>query len=323
MTEAGGTVTRPLPVVHHDRPDEFRLGDGEPLALGVQRIVIDQIDRCIDLIRHQPDPDRTVHEMRKALKRVRAMLRLVRGEVGRFRYREENVVLRDTARRWSAVRDGAVLVTVAEELAVETEAVGEFVGRRLIGLLEERAADTRRALTADRRLHIDTLTTLLCFRARVARFPVVGDGAFPDRFDSIRPGLLRTARRTRAEMETARSLPTAHHLHQWRKRVKYLRHQVEVLEPAWEDLLGALARRLDSLGSLLGDDHDRAELGRVLATDHTLIPDERSRHRVLVAVERARIDLQAEAFALGGSVLGPSPDAIVDQIGAAWGYWRS
>ena len=106
MTELERTHA-PLPAVAPHQPAEgFRLGIGEPVALGVRRIVIEQVDRCTDLLRHEPDLDRCVHELRKALKRVRAVLRLMRGELGRFRYRQENVVIRDTARRWSPFARG-------------------------------------------------------------------------------------------------------------------------------------------------------------------------------------------------------------------------
>ncbi len=94
----------------------------------MRRIVIEQVDRCTDLLRHEPDLDRCVHEMRKALKRVRAVLRLMRGELGRFRYRQENVVIRDAARRWSPFREAAVTAGVAADLTDDTELFGEVAG---------------------------------------------------------------------------------------------------------------------------------------------------------------------------------------------------
>ena len=322
MTEAGLHVAPPRLVPHDARTEGFALGVDEPLSLGIRRIVRDEVDRCVDLIRNEPDIDETAHEMRKALKRVRAVLRLMRGELGRFRYREENVVLRDVARRWAPVRDGAVLARVATSVVTDTDVVGEVLGRRLVTTLDRRADAARAAVAADRRLHIDTLTTLLCFRARVDAFPVVGDGAFPDTFGAVRPGFARIARRASNGMATADAVPTAHHLHEWRKNVKYLRHQVEVLQPCWDDLFGAVAERLSLLGDALGDDHDLAELGTLVAGDPTLVPDERWRDRLLTAVEHRRRPLQDEALALGGTVL-RSPGTLVDLVEAAWAQARS
>ncbi len=302
-------------------PHGFRLSVDEPLALGVRRIILEQIDNCVLLLRHEPDVDRTAHQMRKALKRARAVLRLVRGELGRFRYREENVVLRDTARRWAPVRDGAVMARTASDLVADTDLLGELPSRRLVSILESRAVAARVAVSGESQIRTDTLTTLLCFRARVARHPVVGEGAFPDRFSSVRPGLSRIAGRTGNGMAAAEAHPTTIRLHEWRKSVKYLRHQVEVLGPVWEDLLDAVAGGLDDLGEVLGDDHDLAVLGNEIATDPELVPDETLRYRALAAIERQRRPLQSDAFALGKAVIA-HPTSLVDQIGAAWTYAR-
>ena len=166
------------------------------------------------------------------------------------------------------------------------------------------------------------MTTLLCFRSRVAGFPVFGEGAFPDRFAAIRPGVTRIARRAAADMEIAEARPTAHLLHEWRKDVKYLRHHMEIVQPVWEELFGAVAGRLEQLGDLLGDDHDLAVLGGLIATRPDLVPDERWRDRVLGAVEARRSQLQTEAFSLGDTVLG-APDDLIDRVGAAWEHARA
>lgn len=322
MTELERTHA-PLPAVAPHQPAEgFRLGIGEPVALGVRRIVIEQVDRCTDLLRHEPDLDRCVHELRKALKRVRAVLRLMRGELGRFRYRQENVVIRDTARRWSPLREAAVTAGVASDLTDDTELFGELLGRRLVAILDAHADALRTEIGSDRQLRTDTVTTLLAFRSRVARFPVVGEGAFPDRFASIRPGLARIARRAAADMEVAEARPTAHLLHEWRKDVKYLRHHMEIVQPVWEELFGALAGRFQELGDVLGDEHDLAVVESLVDTQPDLVPDERWRDRVLSAVEERRRRLQVEAFSLGHTVLG-APDDLVDRVGAAWEHARA
>src|ERR1019366_5884992 len=53
---------------------------------------------------------RTVPEVRKCFKRVRAALRLVREDLGDDAYREENWCLRDAARPLTEVRDAEMLV---------------------------------------------------------------------------------------------------------------------------------------------------------------------------------------------------------------------
>ena len=54
-----------------------------------------------------------VHESRKAIKRVRSLLRLVRGELTRKAYRYEDRSLRDAGRMLSEVRSSAAIVDAA------------------------------------------------------------------------------------------------------------------------------------------------------------------------------------------------------------------
>jgi hypothetical protein len=73
---------RYLPAV----PSGFVLGEVEPLPAGLRRITLEQFDRSIDGLVNGEDLDRAVHETRKSIKRLRATLRLVSGEIGPMVY---------------------------------------------------------------------------------------------------------------------------------------------------------------------------------------------------------------------------------------------
>jgi hypothetical protein len=66
-----------------------------------------------------PLHDGAVHKARKALKRARAMLRLMRGEIGDRGYRRANLRLRDAARPLSRLRDAVVLLDVIAKLRAD------------------------------------------------------------------------------------------------------------------------------------------------------------------------------------------------------------
>ena len=84
---------RYLPAV----PEGFVLGEEEPLAAGLQRITVEQFDDSIGRLTGSEGIDLAVHAARKSMKRLRAVLRLVRPELGDTVYRAENAILRDTA----------------------------------------------------------------------------------------------------------------------------------------------------------------------------------------------------------------------------------
>ena len=95
-------------------PEGFELSDSERLSDGLRRLSLEEFDRAIGGLLHGSDVDVAVHEARKSMKRLRAVLRMIRDELGEERYRRENELLRNTARLIGPVRDSAVLMkTVA------------------------------------------------------------------------------------------------------------------------------------------------------------------------------------------------------------------
>ena len=99
-----------------------------------------------------------------------------------------------------------------------------------------------------RRRPIETLTAA---RERVAGWPLHADG-----FEAFEGGLRRNYRRGRRGFKAAQELPSAEHMHEWRKRVKDLWYHVTLLQDAWRPVLSALADETHELSERLGDEHD-------------------------------------------------------------------
>ncbi len=170
------------------------------------------------------------------------------------------------------------------------------------------------------------VTTLRVARARFASWPGSGGDdrrALPDSFDTMAGGVERVYRRGRRAMARAIADPQEAKVHEWRKRVKYLRHQTEAIQGAWPAVLGPLAGALDDLGELLGLEHDLAVLDEAVRSDPGLLP-EPSRRKVLHAVIEIERDLlQQQAFAIGRRVYVEPPGRFLERVGAYWGTWRS
>ncbi len=326
------TMTMAAPRLRHRPAPLLTLFPDEPLAIAVQRTTIEQFDHALWVLRHELDRDLAVHETRKALKRIRAILRLIRIDIGRYAYKQENTVLRDTSRKLSVVRSAAVMVETARQLLEnDPTLLDPIAARRLVVGLEDRRDTLRTPVIHDRQMLTDVVTTLLCARSRYAGWPIVELAVSPDRpdrrplrneFAAIAPGLERTYRRGQRAMLQAATTRSAFDLHYWRKRSKYLRHQHEFLEELWPPVIGAAAESFAELSDRLGADHDLAELSALLATRPTLILDPSARYRFLAAVERRRRDQHPELLALGARVFGETPRAFVRRLGSYWEYAR-
>jgi CHAD domain-containing protein len=300
----------------------FRLEGGEFLATGLQRISLEQLDYAVDALTAMRI-DIGIHESRKALRRVRALLRLVRDQLGDRTYRVENVALRDAGRLIGGSRDATVMVETVAGLAFLYRDVlvpGAFDVLR--GHLLERDKLIRRRVSGER---IDeVILTLGAVRERFAAWPSTqgGAGALDEGFVTVESGIRRVYRRGRNRMADAYREETPEAFHVWRKRVRYLRFQMTLLEGMWPGVQQGIIKDLAYLADALGAEHDLAELYRLLDEEPEMLPDENARHLLQGLLVRNRARLQIAARPIGARLYAEDPRAFTARIGTYWEAWR-
>src|ERR1700737_1944746 len=95
----------------------YELRRNETLGDNLRRICRKQIECALTIAKGEREPDDTpVHETRKHLKKARAILRLVRKEIGRGLFRKHDHCLRDVGRLISEIRDAEVRLQTVREL---------------------------------------------------------------------------------------------------------------------------------------------------------------------------------------------------------------
>jgi len=297
----------------------FGLLAGETAAHGLKRITLGQLDLAIELLRGESSmpPEKAVHETRKALKRLRALLRLLEGEIGAKRATRERAVLRDAAGALAGARDAEVMVNTLEELLRRQP---RKLGRRR-GLIELREHLQRKRRSATAQTLWDAVTReqvaeeLCALRTRVAKWKL------PDRPTErlVRPGLqhIYCAGRTHGRRAGARK-PGRRALHKWRKHVKDLRYALEALgaQDQSSDRIPKLARRANTLGELLGEEHDLMVLAELASSHKSLKRHRRARKQLLRAIARRRARLRKRALREGKRLYERKPKRFVRRVRA-------
>jgi len=308
-----------------------RLGiaPGERLADALPRMALGQVDLTIALLASENGSPtaKTVHETRKALKRLRALLRLVEQQLGEKEFARENDALRDTAQRLSGARDAEVMLGTLDALMARHS---RKLGRRR-GVLKLR----KRLLAEQQRMQRETLgdpatraavlAELNAFRARVAAWTLADRPGIAlverDLTRLYRQGKKRHLRVLRGKGEQTIAM------HQWRKRVKDLRYAAEMLQRrdaskrrSSDKRLREVARRADALGELLGDEHDLAMLaqhlrnGRRGDSQRTWRTGRKTRKALLKAIAKRRRELRKQTLRDGARLYGDSPKKFLRRL---------
>jgi CHAD domain-containing protein len=280
-------------------PRSYRFLEGEPVPDALRRIACGRIDHAVAELRGETDgsPADAVHEARKDMKKLRALLRLARDELGEDVYRRENECFRDAARRLSGVRDADVMLDTLGSLGRPFPALRDALKAHRRG--ERSVADAE-----------GVVAVLTDARARVDVWPLRRDD-----FGAMEGGLRRIYRRGRRAIEAVEEQPATEDLHEWRKREKDLWHHLTLFRESWPELLKTTADEAHALSDRLGDDHDLAVLqewtqenvGPLVGFDD--------------AVEERRLELQHDALHLGRRLYAERPGAFVARLRGYWEAW--
>jgi len=297
----------------------LQLADNEDFNEGLKRLIAGECRTAIEAIEKAGSDEsrhEAVHEIRKSLKKNRACLRLVRDHIDD--YKELNVFFRDIARRISDIRDATAGIetlgdlreeysTRLDENAFESIRESLLVRRERLAELEFRDKDTLAVIHGE-------LSGCL---ERIPDWPWQ-----VEEFDDIRQSLRRVYRRGREAWKDSRDDGDAKDFHEWRKRVKYLRYQVDVLNRLWPGLMTALEGELHTLSDDIGDLHDLHVLKRTVGELELEFDadDERELFEALIAQTQGR--LARSALFQGARFYHPSPGDFCDAMECYWTVWR-
>lgn len=294
-----------MPVIE-EAPVTFVLEPTERLSTDIKRIAGGQLDHAVaSLLDPDVDDATAVHEARKSLKKVRAILRLIADEIDEDAYRSDTAAFRGIGVDLSPVRDAAVALETFDrycepqldpEDSLRLRAVlvaargGAFVGMTL----RERTAA----------------------RIRLERWRI--DEWAIDRRDAraIVRGLRRAFKKVRSAYAAVLEDHSDESLHEWRKKVKVVWYHSRLLRARDADGPHRDVVELSQLSELLGLDRD---LALVRSTLHESGLDDAVSRIVLMHIDDIRSELQSQSKSLGARLFEQRPKDYVARLLARFG----
>ena len=267
---------------------KYELRADQSLGKNLLRIFRQQIDGGLALAQAEKKPDDTlVHDMRKHLKKARAVLRLLREQIGRDSFRREDRRLRDVGRLMTEIRDAEVRLQTMRQLEQATHhhyRSYQKIERLLVAELENFLT----AFAGWERKAVPMLERARCASKKWSRANY--------RWRGMHRALQRTYKSGRKALASARAKPSAENIHELRKQTKLLGYQIRLLRP-WNNLVvGGVIEELTQLGHLLGRVHDLVFLGDRLRLERSESYWGRQDDELLGLIENSKADLQRDGI---------------------------
>ena len=252
-----------------------------------------------------------VHDFRRAMKRWRALLRLVEPFLG-----AEARQLRDEARDLAGALTGARNAQSALDALADLEKHGLALSPRSIAGLRRRIEEIRRSaettLNGDMRLR--PASALDQASAVVERWPL-----HTLTFDDVADQLARFYRDARRLLPVDWRTADAEELHELRKRVVTHRYQIDIVEPLWPRFVKLWSGEAQRLRDRLGRHQDLLMLASLMAPHQPLA---RWRSRLAPAIAERRAKHVAAAARIAGRIFVDKPHALRRRLDAMWGVGR-
>jgi CHAD domain-containing protein len=289
---------------------KFELILSQSLKENMVRMMQEQYENIKLLcLSYEKNPDKNIHEIRKSFKRLRAILRLIKYEIGYSAYLRENSFCRDESKLISDIRDFKVFHENLSNLVkdfrgeIDTE-VAELLQEKIQNKKNQRLKEIVQG-DVFHKIHDDVSEAIE--RLKLLRFENEG-------FNLIRKGLLKTYKKGQQELLLVKLEPSIENYHDLRKRVKYLMYHMQILQPVWTKYFKSTVKMLDKSADQLGLDHDYAELIKFIGEidEKQIFPDRKK--QFVTWLERLRNELQKPALATLEKIYVESSEHFIDRI---------
>ena len=284
-------------------------GDGDSFGDGLAaaaRSIIDEARRALS------DPELTdaeaVHDVRKALKRWRALMRLLARPLGEPA-EQMRTEARELMRALTGARDAqSALDALADlrksELPFSDKSM-ETIRERLTEIKDAAEQEGFGGGMRERLSHYLDYAEM-----SVERWPLQAID-----FDTVADGLNATYRRARQLIPDNWPQTDAEHLHDLRRRVVEHRHQMDLMEPLWPRLGQVWAEETQRLRNQLGACQDLAVLSGLTEPHQPLAHWRAKLAPVIEARREAHLKIAAR---LAGRLFAEKPKAFRRRIAALW-----
>lgn len=226
----------------------YALRPGSDLIAEAKRIAREQLRKASDELASAKQNPKAVHNARKALKRGRGVLHLVKPALRTGSFQKHDQRLRDLGRLLAGPRDCQAMLAILDGLQAR---FGRGWAPRVTGSLRAtfQGKLQREELLLERSIEA-AAARLRKARRKIGRLEPKSGKA------SLGPGIERTYSRAQRRYRRACELGSGAAFHEWRKEAQRHWRQMQLVAAAWPEAMTVRIEKAQALSQCLGDDHD-------------------------------------------------------------------
>jgi len=293
----------------------FQLHSDESVSKGFRRLARKELKIAREAVaKAQPPPDEAIHEARKSVKKVRAILQLVDNDdgTGLDRCRKR---LRSVNHTLSELRDAEVMIeTLADLRKKHPHLFSEHTYARVHRDLSARKRGAQRS--AERgSAWSDVVRQLRRVRRSAKGWRPTHGGA-----DALVRGIQAVHRQGCKAMTRALNRQRADDFHAWRKEIKALWYALRLVEQS-DSKLRRDIRALHQAETWLGDEHNIVVLCDQISRDATICRDSIDRDRFQLVADREQCRLREKVVARVRRLYERRSGAYARDVERMWKDW--
>ncbi|WP_026934801.1 CHAD domain-containing protein [Christiangramia echinicola] len=289
----------------------YQLDKDLDLNKNISNIVAEELQGCLTAL-DTLDIHEAIHDIRKRLKKIRALARIVRDELGDEKYNEINIFFRDLGREISDFRD---LTAHLETIALLNERYGKHIYVNFLSTIHkqiEKERDTMEKELRESKFFSEHLVDKLKqAQKKLLTWPVHNND-----IQIILPSIKRVYKRGKKALKKSYKNPTKENFHEWRKRVKYLWYQTLLLQDTWPQFFETLELELHELADFLGNDHDLMVFQLKVNSGDIDIKDPQQLELMNAIINQYSKKLRDNAKTKGELIYAESPADFTKRIGS-------
>lgn len=285
----------------------------EPVRVGVVRVADGLIQNALERISN-PNGDRAedIHVVRVTIKRLRALLRLIRPVISETAFDREDARLSRAAHRFALARELDVARKTLANLPVSKDREHDALAAVLAGF----------SGTSEPPVEIDQATNEIKLDLRQTRRDLHRLRVSGGEWKAIGPGLRDVYRECRKRMRSALARGDDEAFHKWRIRVKNLFYELETLQPVWPKRLAKMVADLRELQDEIGADHDLVVVKKSLLETPDAFGGAEVIERVVRPIDDRSRKLRRAVEPLAHAIFNQRPRRFVHKLGQHWRLWK-